>query len=365
MNKKVTRFIVFVLFAFLVVSCSKSNKKSNLIRIGAILPLTGYLSNLGQDEKIGIELALAEINKKQEKIKVIYEDGQANGKNSLTAVKKLLNQDVNKFIISTTPTVMSVLESYKENKSLFFVSQFMTSGVIEKYNNAIRVYPHVNQETDLFAEYIKAMNIKKIALFYVDNDYGKNAIQSLKSKLNAEEIHFYEETFDLKNKDYKNQFYKITEYHPDAVLIYSYPDQWPAIAKQMEEAKIDKLILANTGYCLSYSDEYKKLSFSNRIVFSAPYYFYSKESEKIRNFSDLLQKKYKKEINFDIAYFYDAMMILYENYQLLNESSEVIKENILKKEYYGITGSIKFVNNDIVSELKLLKNAENGFVVIK
>lgn len=65
MNKIITFFliIIFLVTIFVFQSCNK-NKEENVVKIGAILPLTGNQSFFGESERKGFEFALNKINTK-------------------------------------------------------------------------------------------------------------------------------------------------------------------------------------------------------------------------------------------------------------------------------------------------------------
>lgn len=366
MNKRKHLLQIIILVLALTIftpGCKKGEQSTTkAIKIGAILPLTGFLSNLGEDEKIGIELALEEINKNQKKIEIIYEDSMSSPKNSIPAANKLVASGVKKIILSTTPTVLSVLQAYKNNKNLFFVAQCMAPNVLKEYSNAIRIYATVDKETSLMAEYIKSNDSKKIFLLHINNDFGKSAIAELKQKISSQNIEMKQETFGFFEKNYTPLILKMKEFQPDIVVIYSYPNQWPNIIKQMEESDFNLPIIANSGFGFIVKN-HKDLNIIKNIIYTAPYYVFSKDDENIKKFKIKLKKKYNKEPNFDIVYFYDMMKILSSNI-IYGEPIAVLKDKITSKKYNSISGKIEFKNDDIVADMKLVKFIDGQIIEV-
>ena len=75
---------VLILFLILV----KGNKEtSNEIKIGAILPLTGYAATNGQMSQKALELAIDSLNKSQKDYvyTMVYEDSKSTPKDAATA----------------------------------------------------------------------------------------------------------------------------------------------------------------------------------------------------------------------------------------------------------------------------------------
>jgi len=354
MKKLVTILLVvsIVFSLFLFQGCGKK-KDEDVIKIGAVLPLTGYLSELGSDEKIAIELGIEKFDTKN-KIEIIYKDSKGQAKESLSAVSQLINQGVDKIILSTSSVVLANLGRYNSEEYLF-IAQCMSPNVVENYKNAIRIYASVDDETDLMADYINKNNLNKLSLMYINNDFGQNSISELLHKVDIKKD-LQRESFSFGDKNYKNQIAKIKDFNPNALTIYSYPQQWPNIIHQLDQYKFDKIIIANSG--LSFLiNEISRYNISENILAPIPKYIYAKEDKRINSFKKLLKQRTDKSANYDIIYFYDMMKILINNlylYPNLNNQELIIK--ITSKNYNGVSGELKFNNRDAKSiDLKFMK----------
>ncbi|MDD4236762.1 MAG: ABC transporter substrate-binding protein [Bacteroidales bacterium] len=327
------------------------NQNENIIRIGAILPLTGALSEIGTDEKLAIDMAVEEFDVKK-KIKIEYRDSKGNVKESLSAAAQLINQGVNKIILSTTSVVIANLEKYQDT-DLLFLAQCMAPQVVRNYKNALRIYISVDLETDLIKDYVNKNQYGKLSYFYINNDFGQSAINEIKSKINSN-IETQIESFSYQDKNYQNQILKIINYNPDAIIIYSYPQQWLNILKQVEQYKFENKIIANSGASFLLN-EIEELKISKKLVVPLPKYIYEKNDTLINKFKDLLAKRTSKSANYDIIYFYDMMKILIENiYAYPNANNSELINFITSKDYIGISGDLKFFERDIKSlDLKL------------
>lgn len=79
---------------FIAFSLGQDRKApDDLLKVGAILPLTGDIAFVGEEIKKGIDLAVQEINENGERIEVIYEDDAFDLKQSVSAANKLINID--------------------------------------------------------------------------------------------------------------------------------------------------------------------------------------------------------------------------------------------------------------------------------
>ena len=67
------------------------------IKIGALIPLTGFASGFGQNQKVGLELAVEEINKAGgidgKTLEVIIYDTESKGEKAIFGFRRLATQD--------------------------------------------------------------------------------------------------------------------------------------------------------------------------------------------------------------------------------------------------------------------------------
>jgi branched-chain amino acid transport system substrate-binding protein len=364
--------IIFVLTLGLSLSgCKNSSKKkdNDAIKIGAILPLTGSLANTGQENKIGIELALEEINKDDKILEVIYVDSKGDATNSVNSAKMLDTKGINKMILSTTATIIPILSMYKNNESMFFAANCMNPHVVDDYPNAIRVYMSVENETQVMADYSKSQNYQKIATLNINNDFGKEEIAQYIEKLEKQmdkPLSLKQETFEFSEKDIKLKLLKLKSFNPDILVICSFPDQWAGIISQLSEINYEGKILANSGFGLTAeNDHFKTIPLMKQIYFAAPNYVIHKDKEEIKRIIDKVKREHNINANFNLLYFYDLMKILAQNVEFAEDNKIFIKE-IIDKEYDGITGKIIFNQfGDIIpAETKLVNLIDGEYSIV-
>ena len=342
----ITCILIIIVFVF-----KNRNKDEDIIKIGAILPLTGPLSEIGTDEKLAIDMAVEKFDFKN-KIKIEYRDSKGDVKESLSAASQLINQGVSKIILSTTPVVIANLEKY-QNKDLLLIAQCMAPQVVKNYKNALRIYVSVDNETDLIKDYVKSKSYERLSFLYINNDFGQSGVKEIRRKIDST-IETQTESFSFQDKNFQNQILKIANYNPDALVVYSYPQQWLNILKQMEQYKFEKKIIANSG--LSFLlNEIEELDISKNLIVPLPKYIYEENDTLINRFKDLLANRTSKSANYDIIYFYDMMKILIDNiYEHPNVKNSDLINFITSKNYIGISGDLKFIERDIKSlDLKL------------
>jgi branched-chain amino acid transport system substrate-binding protein len=344
-------------------------KKKETIKIGAILPLTGSVSVTGQENKAGIEYALEKINKDKKLIEVVYEDGKGDAKTSVTAIKKLEMQGIDKFFLSTTQTVIPILSMYQNNDKFFFSVICQTKGVLDNTNNAMRLYFSTENETAMMVNYITDNKMVKVATFSINIESCIEPVNDIKKQLvqtNAD-FNFLDMTFEFSDKDFKGKFTRIKEFNPDVLIIYSYPNQWENIVRQLTEQGMNYPIVANSGFGLTAEkDYYKNLEVMKHIVFPAPRFVIDKEKPEVKKIIKDLKEKYNVDANYNVLYPYDNMIVIAQNLQYVNDNRKFLDE-IGNKEYDGVTGKISFNSKrDIkLSELFMVQIVEGQYKIIQ
>ena len=87
---KTLKFIIILLIVTGLTSCIRNSDK---IKLGAVIPLTGKLSEMGEAEKNGMNLAIDELKKEGINLQLITEDSKSNPKDGVTAARKLIDID--------------------------------------------------------------------------------------------------------------------------------------------------------------------------------------------------------------------------------------------------------------------------------
>ncbi|MCK4458341.1 MAG: ABC transporter substrate-binding protein [Methanosarcinales archaeon] len=111
-----------VLFLAVIAGACLQDTQPDEIRIGAILPLTGEAAEYGEDAKLGIDLAVEEINAaggiNGKRIQVVYEDSQATPSQGVSAIQKLTTVDKVPVIIGAmaSSVTLAIAPIAEENK---------------------------------------------------------------------------------------------------------------------------------------------------------------------------------------------------------------------------------------------------------
>lgn len=250
MNKKnwiwlVVAIAVVIAGVFIYKSQNKEKTNDNVIKIGAILPLTGKTSFIGQSIANGLSLAEKQY---PGKIKIYYEDCQGDPKLAIASYKKLKNlEGIRYFIPALSSVTNALINDAEKDNSLLFSTCVSSSRITEKSPILYRLFLNSDGDARIIADYaIDSLKYKKFAVIFVNDDFGKDYATVFEDEVEGKggEIVF-QESFDKKANDYKDILIKLKENkNYDAIYLLGYDNNFGILLKQIAESEIKKTILS-------------------------------------------------------------------------------------------------------------------------
>ncbi len=354
--------IVMVLAIALIVTQTKI--KPGEIKIGAILPLTGDAALAGINTREGIDLAVDEINSgggiEGRKIKVIYEDTQADPKTAVSAVNKLIEIDKVPYIIddSISSVTFAVAPICEKNKTSLLATGATAPQISKAGDYIFRIWNSDADEGEKIALYAhNILKLKKIGILFTNNDYGrglKEVFQSATTKMGIDLTDI--ESFEQGDQQYRTQLIKMISTQPEAIYLIGYSKDCIKIVQQAKELKYRGLWLGTTVMLdPTVIDVFKKTGFE--LYYPIPKSPDPSESN-VKLFHDSFFAKYHREppALSDVGYDAVKLLKLAVDYQK-DFRGENIKEGLMEiPEYSGASGIIKFdENGDVHKPIDIVK----------
>ena len=148
--------VIVIIIALIAVFSVQKPKEEKVIKIGAILPLTGKVSYWGEPVLKGMNFAIQEINSKGgingKKLKLIVEDSKADPKEGVTAANKLISEGVITMIVHTTAVSNAVAPILEENK-IPWIADAADPGLPLTYSYAFKTFYNAYAECKKLASY--------------------------------------------------------------------------------------------------------------------------------------------------------------------------------------------------------------------
>jgi branched-chain amino acid transport system substrate-binding protein len=346
--KKVVFLTIVMMLSIAFWSCQK---KEDALRIGAVLPLSGELAQLGGSGKTGLLLAEEYINSKYDnkKIKFLFEDGKANPTASINAANKLITLDKINILFSIISAVeLSIVPIQEKERFLMFShsSHPQLSGVNDLF---FRQSQTVQQESDFILSNIDSA--ATLTICYMNDDYGVAFEKEMQNKVQPDRIKSTV-SFLPSESNFATIAKKAIDAKSDKILICAGGKNISDLVKKLREQNYSGEIITTLGYIVSgASNSTKDIQKLTMVDF--------KKITMEKEFEEFVQE-YEKNTGEKIGtaelIFFNSAWIVYSNSLSGNEPHQISTE-IKKHTTQDILGNTLTITttNDILPELEIIR----------
>ncbi len=315
--------IVTVFLISLLLSCSSPAEKEKEqefkelkeIKIGAILPLTGPMSFLGEDEKKAIELSVKNTNSKHNKeiIKVLFEDSKGSPNEAVTVANKLMNVDKVSAFITSTYAISEVILPIANKNKIIIAMLCMDPDIQKESPYAFRLYESMFAEANQLLEYYKKnKEKKKVVILYLNHPDTVKELTVylipgfLKSRINV----VYYEPYKAEEKDFKTKIERLKHSGANSLLLIGHGFEYVSLFKELARQKLLGKIEITGGWGFIMPNNIPANLLEGAIV-AGPKYIFLK-NEKAKQFEESFSKAYGYAPDLDTTFAYHGMNILAE-----------------------------------------------------
>lgn len=346
---------VITLFLFFCLShCTSSQdtkqKEKPLLKLGILLPLTGPLSQRGEEEKKAIELAINDFNSQSNDavVKAIFEN--SNGVNLDDVTKKLLERDnVSALVASTTSVSRSIF--HLANKNKLIMAFLCPDSTIQQASPYIfRLYESKEAEATRILKYytVEDKKNRKVVVLYANHteiteqitDYVMSGF--MRKKINTV---FYE-PYDIGEKDFRDTVERIKLSGATSLLLLSFDNEYRLILEELARQKLIGKIEIVGGFPFLISQHLPD-NLLEGVIVAAPEYALQK-NEKTKAFEERFSKFYGHAPNIYAAFAYNAIQILsgglVEGLVISKGNADTVSFKITNRKYYGVIGDVSIDN---------------------
>ena len=238
MLKFTKAFTIFlIILHILLVSALAENK----IKIGVSLALSGNLAIWGSALKNGIVLADETLDT-SDKVEFIFEDDAFIAKNTVTAVRKLIEKDqVDALMVFGSGTSLAA-GPIAEQKKIPMIAFATDPAVVKDKNYILKHLPSVKTETAAVVAEVNKRNYSSLAIITTAQE-GVLALKNEFLKHNKIPVVFNEEVLPAES-DFKSLAARITASKASAVYMLLLPPQGGSFARQLRETAFKGEIFA-------------------------------------------------------------------------------------------------------------------------
>ena len=241
------------------------------IKIGVIFGFSGPIERLTPAMAESAELAFKEASESKllldgETIKVIKADSTCTDPDAATvAAEKVISEGVKAIIGAVCPSITKaiLLNSAIPNK-VTMISPAASSAALTSLNDKgffFRTTPSDTRGGEILADITKDRKIKKVAVTYVNNDYGKSLASVFKEKVESYGIKVsIVIPHDNSKEDYSSEVSKLVTAGGDAVAVIGYLEEGgkKIIKASLDSGAFDKFILSDRMIGQSLIDTFGK-----------------------------------------------------------------------------------------------------------
>lgn len=339
---------IAVIVLVIVIARSGSNPvvgTNEPIKIGTVLPLTGFASNYGENQTNAIKLAVDEINSKGgvlgRRIELVSEDDNTDPKKSVSAFQKLVEVNKVPVVIGGVWDIMAnAIMPLTSVKQVPLISTTASPDILEKTTEYFfTTIPPVSIHQSTIEKYLKNEPGKKVAIMYVNGGWGIAHLETYKKAIDSSGKTLVAESklskFD--NNDIQREITLLKLSKPEIILAAVNIMDGKLLAEKNAQFALNARIFGHDNIAASYeSQEIDKNAMKGLVV----YRLALPQSE----FLEKYKKAYGKAPFDDADKAYDAVYVIKTAIELSEDpsSSGILKGLKQVGDFNGASGPIDY-----------------------
>jgi ABC-type branched-subunit amino acid transport system substrate-binding protein len=166
--------------------------KQQTMKIGALLPITGVSSSLGESEGAALKIATKDINEylfkthSSNSIELIIEDSQSNPSVSLEKLKQLAAKGIKIVIGPATSAAVQGIKEYADKNGIILISPSSTApSLATAGDNLFRFVPDDSHQAQAISRLMWNDGIRVVVPFWRTDIYGNDLVKATKQSIQA------------------------------------------------------------------------------------------------------------------------------------------------------------------------------------
>ena len=228
---------------------------NDAIKVGAALPLTGPLAQVGEDIKATLLASFADVNAQGgiygRRFELIVEDSRGDPAHTLEATRRLIEQGVFALVASFEPGESHNINQLIKGREVPLVGPVTLSPRLALPPNPYIFYllPTFADQTRTLVDFVSARTQGKAArlgVVYSRNDFNQDALSGLRlqAKMYSMEI-VSEHGYDAGQLKTAEAVDLLVRKAPDHVFFFGAAQDFKAIAEQMDRVKLNVPLLSS------------------------------------------------------------------------------------------------------------------------
>lgn len=244
--------------AFTLTCASVSALAADAVRIGSILSVTGPAAFLGEDMKLGMEMAVADINAaggiNGKPVEWIFYDAESQTAKALNATRRLLNQDRVDVIVGggNMSGIALAMAPMTERAKVPFISTEGSMQIVTPVSERPMTFKSTvddDQMVERLMRYFKKEGITKAALLADSSGFGQSAVEQMKILAPQNNVEMVYESFNPADTDLTGQLTKIKASGAQAIVCWTVTPAGLVFIKQAQQLGLsDRKLIHSYGF---------------------------------------------------------------------------------------------------------------------
>ena len=164
--------------------------KQQIVTLGALLPITGVSSSLGESEGAALKIAVKDVNEylsrthSSIRVELVVEDTQTNPSVSLEKLKHLVARGIKIVIGPATSAAVQGIKDYADKKGIILISPSSTAPSLAiAGDNLFRFVPDDTHQAQAISKLMWDDGIRVVVPFWRTDIYGNDLVRAIKQSL--------------------------------------------------------------------------------------------------------------------------------------------------------------------------------------
>ncbi len=359
--------IIFVALSLLLINKNNQTKSTTnkpVVNIGAILPITGKVANLGEGAKNAMMMAMEDINSlphNKYQYEIIFEDDMLEAKKTAIAAHKLINVNKTQALVTYFSGAGLVANPIAtQNKVLHFGETWHPDAAQGHYN--FIHFTQIEAQVEKYIELIKHLKIKKLAILSASRAGSiKTAedVRDIVANIDDMEVVFFDK-FHKGEKQFTTLIEKAKSLGADHYYIQALSPELEILVKQMHDLGIKNRNISTIA-CFDTSEHKDMFNGGYEITISD----YADE------FNARYIKSYNMEPSYGTGFAYDIIKLIHYGFEnttpkageILPTNFDVVNTIHRVENFPSAVSEITIDEQGLIHSIPTFRRVENGKMI--
>lgn len=336
-----------------------ANAETKIVKIGSGAPKSGGIAELGQDNELGAQLAVDDINTaglvingQEIQLQLVGEDDEGDAKQGVEVAQKIVDSGAVAVVGHLNSGVSIPANFIYAAAGMAQVSPSSTNPeyTLARYvtptpkgnHSAYRVVAHDMAQGRMLAKWLVKHNAKRVAVLDDSTQYGKGLADYVAEGLDSANVEIVSrENVTDTTLNFRFILTKLKAENPDYIFWGGMDDTGAALAKQIKQLGLKAKLISGDGLCT-----YRFMELSDK---AAEGVVCSQGGEPLSSmsrgkwFGKHFAEKNNREVQIYAPYAYDAVYAIVEAMKIAQSTErEAIAAAMPSVDFEGVTGRIRF-----------------------